>query len=144
MLGWGVGALLFLIVRTVGLALLEGPCTGRTTLALLMPLVLGLLTLVIPGSAGFTINKTPDTAGESLQILVILVIGACFMGTALTVRDLVGERDIFERERAVGLRPGAYLTAKIGVYFGVAIAQSTTMVVICVASVVQVARSRVM
>lgn len=104
---------------------------GYLTFLGVMPLVLGLLTLVIPGSAGFTINKTPDTAGESLQILVILVIGACFMGTALTVRDLVGERDIFERERAVGLRPGAYLTAKIGVYFGAAIAQSMVMVVIC-------------
>ncbi|MGW0453120.1 ATP-binding cassette domain-containing protein [Gordonia sputi] len=104
---------------------------GYLAFLVVMPLVLGLLTLVIPGSAGFGVNTAQDTAGESLQVLVILVIGACFMGTALTVRDLVGERDIFERERAVGLRPGSYLTAKVGVYFGVAIAQSTTMVVIC-------------
>ena len=104
---------------------------GYLAFLVVMPLVLGLLTLVIPGSAGFGVNTAADTAGESLQVLVILVIGACFMGMALTVRDLVGERDIFERDRAVGLRPGSYLTAKIGVYFGVAIAQSTVMVVIC-------------
>lgn len=104
---------------------------GYLTFLGVMPIVLGLLTLVIPGTAGFGVNRAQDTAGEALQVLVILVIGACFMGTALTVRDLVGERDIFERERAVGLRPGAYLSAKIGVYFGVAILQSTVMVVIC-------------
>ena len=104
---------------------------GYLAFLVVMPVVLGLLTLVIPGSAGFGVNVAQDTAGESLQVLVILVIGACFMGMALTVRDLVGERDIFERERAVGLRPGSYLTAKIGVYFGVAIAQSVVMVVIC-------------
>lgn len=104
---------------------------GYLTFLVVMPVVLGLLTLVIPGSAGFGVNTAQDTAGESLQVLVILVIGACFMGMALTVRDLVGEHDIFERERAVGLRPGSYLAAKIGVYFGVAIAQSVVMVVIC-------------
>lgn len=104
---------------------------GYLTFLGVMPIVLGLLTLVIPGTAGFGVNTAQDTAGEPLQILVILVIGACFMGTALTVRDLVGERDIFERERAVGLRSTSYLTAKIGVYFGVAIVQSTVMVVIC-------------
>ena len=95
------------------------------------------------GKHVYTEKPTAETLAEAV-ILVIMVIGACFMGTALTVRDLVGERDIFERERAVGLRPGSYLTAKVGVHFGVAIAQSTTMVVICVASVVQVARSRAM
>ncbi|AZG46869.1 ATP-binding cassette domain-containing protein [Gordonia insulae] len=95
-----------------------------------MPVVLGLLTLVIPGSRGFGVNDVADTAGEALQILVILVIGAGFMGTALTVRDLVGERDIFERERAVGLRPGAYLAAKIAVFFAATTLQVAVMVTI--------------
>src|ERR1700739_1839964 len=35
--------------------------------------------------------------------LVLLNIGAVFMGTALTIRDLIGERAIFRREQAVGL-----------------------------------------
>jgi ABC-type multidrug transport system ATPase subunit/pSer/pThr/pTyr-binding forkhead associated (FHA) protein len=95
-----------------------------------LPLILGLLTLVIPGSRGFAVNQNPETAGEALQILVILVVGATFMGTALTIRDLIGERDVFERERAVGLRPGAYLAAKIVVFCSVAVTQCMVMITI--------------
>lgn len=103
---------------------------GYLAFLAIMPIVLGLLTLVIPGSAGFGVNRAPETAGEALQLLVILVVGATFMGCALTVRDLVGERDIFERERAVGLRPDSYLAAKILVYCAAATGQSIVMVVI--------------
>lgn len=93
----------------------------------LMPAILGLLSLVIPGSAGFAVN-TPDNLLETVQILVVLVVGAAFMGTALTVRDLVGERPIYERERAVGLRPGSYLAAKVLVFGAAAILQTLIMV----------------
>ncbi|GAC70294.1 FHA domain-containing protein [Gordonia soli] len=103
---------------------------GYLVFLILMPIVLGLLTLVIPGSAGFGVNTVQESAGEALQILVILVVGATFMGAALTVRDLVGERDIYERERAVGLRPGAYLWAKVVVYFVAAVIQTAVMVAI--------------
>nr|WP_076478295.1 FHA domain-containing protein [Williamsia sterculiae] len=94
-----------------------------------LPVVLGALSLVIPGHAGFTVNGA-DSAGESVQVLVVLVVGAAFMGTALTVRDLVGERPMFERERAVGLRVGSYLLAKAVVYGVVAGVQVGVMVVI--------------
>ncbi|MFW0796018.1 ATP-binding cassette domain-containing protein [Gordonia sp. CPCC 205515] len=104
--------------------------TGYLAVLAVMPIVLGLLTLVIPGSSGFTVNQSTETAGEALQILVILVVGATFMGAALTVRDIVGERDIFERDRAVGLQPGCYLTAKVLVYFAAATLQSLVMVAI--------------
>ncbi|WP_157086175.1 ABC transporter permease, partial [Gordonia hydrophobica] len=105
--------------------------TGYLVVLLLMPVVLGLLTLVIPGDKGFSRAELlptnnyvpPKDPGEALQILTVLVIGAAFMGTALAVRDLVGERGIFERERAVGLRPGAYLTAKIVVFSLITIVQ---------------------
>lgn len=104
--------------------------TGYLAFLTVMPIVLGLLTLVIPGSSGFAVNHASETAGEALQILVILVVGATFVGAALTVRDLVGERDIFERERAVGLQPGCYLAAKILVYFAAATLQTLVMVAI--------------
>ncbi|MFT4126049.1 MAG: FHA domain-containing protein, partial [Gordonia sp. (in: high G+C Gram-positive bacteria)] len=109
---------------------------GYLAFLLLLPVVLGLLTLVIPGDSGFGKlapgpgGRPPKDGAEAIQILVVLVVGAAFMGAALTVRDLVGERDIFERERAVGLRPGAYLWAKIMVFFVAAIAQSAIMVAI--------------
>lgn len=110
---------------------------GYLAFLALLPVVLGLLTLVIPGSTGFGITKTrpghapgstiPTDPVEAVQLLVVLVIGAAFMGAALTVRDLVSERPIFERERAVGLRPGAYLGAKTVVFFILAAVQSAIM-----------------
>lgn len=103
---------------------------GYLIVLILMPFVLGLLTLVIPGDHGFAVDRPPGTGGEAIQLLLVLVIGGTFMGASLTIRDLVGERDIFERERAVGLRPGAYLGAKVLVYFAAAILQSTVMVAI--------------
>ena len=110
---------------------------GYLAFLILLPVVLGALTLVIPGENGFGFAVTPEgpgkppkDAGEAVQVLVVLVVGAAFMGAALTVRDLVGERDIFERERAVGLRPGGYLWAKILVFFTAAVLQSVVMVAI--------------
>ena len=58
------------------------------------------------------------------QILVLLNVGAIFMGTALTIRDLIGERAIFRREQAVGLSTTAYLLAKVCVYTVFALVQS--------------------
>ncbi|EGD56191.1 FHA domain-containing protein [Gordonia neofelifaecis] len=109
---------------------------GYLVVLLVMPIVLGLLTLVIPGDKGFSRAVMPPTnnyvppkdPGEALQILTVLVIGAAFMGTALAVRDLVGERGIFERERAVGLRPGAYLTAKVLVFSLMSVLQVAIMI----------------
>lgn len=77
-----------------------------------LPLVLGALALLVPGTAGFG-RAAPDAATEPSQLLVLLILGACFMGAALSIRDLVGERSIYERERAVGLSPAAYLGAKL-------------------------------
>jgi len=99
----------------------------------LLPFILGALSLTVPGSTGFQVPgphaATPD---ESAQILALLLPAAAFMGTALTIRDLVGERAIFQREQAVGLSTTAYLLAKTLVFCGFAILQSaiiTTLVV---------------
>jgi ABC transport system ATP-binding/permease protein len=99
----------------------------------LLPFILGALSLTVPGHSGFHVPAphagTPD---ESVQILNLLLPAAAFMGTALTIRDLVGERPIFQREQAVGLSTTAYLLAKISVYCGFAIIQSaiTTAIVV--------------
>ncbi|MFW0794763.1 FHA domain-containing protein [Gordonia sp. CPCC 205515] len=103
---------------------------GYLIFLMVMPVVLGLLTLVIPGDYGFAVDRPRGTGTEAIMLLLVLVIGGTFMGAALTIRDLVGERDIFERERAVGLRPGAYLGAKVLVFFAAAIAQSAIMLAI--------------
>ena len=59
---------------------------------------------------------------------MIMLVGATFMGMAGSVRDLVGERPIYVRERAVGLSPWAYFLAKAVVFAGLALAQSLVLV----------------
>jgi ABC-type multidrug transport system ATPase subunit len=97
----------------------------------LLPLIVGVLSLAVPGTVGFGIpNPMGDAPSEPDQILVLLTMGAVFMGTALTIRDLIGERAIFRREQAVGLSTTAYLLAKIWVYSTAAIIQSAILVAI--------------
>jgi ABC transport system ATP-binding/permease protein len=100
----------------------------------LLPFIMGVLSLAVPGTVGFGV---PDPMGnapnEPGQILVLLNVGAIFMGTALTIRDLIGERAIFRREQAVGLSTTAYLLAKVCVYSIFAIAQSSIATAITVA-----------
>ena len=99
----------------------------------LLPFIVGVLSLAVPGTVGFGIpNPMGDAPSEPIQILVLLTMGAVFMGTALTIRDLIGERAIFRREQAVGLSTTAYLLAKIWVYSTAAIIQSAMLVAIVV------------
>ncbi|QOW31348.1 FHA domain-containing protein [Nocardia seriolae] len=108
----------------------------------ILPFVLAGLSLVVPGKNGFEsvgFVQAPDgrfiraNNGEAQQLLVVLILGACFLGVALTVRDLVGERAIYYRERAVGLRSGAYLMSKISVFSLAAMLQSAVMIAIVLA-----------
>jgi hypothetical protein len=98
-----------------------------------LPFIMGALSMSVPGDVGFG-HPDPrgDAPNEPGQILVLLNVGAVFMGTALTIRDLIGERAIFLREQAVGLSTSAYLLAKVFVYTLFAIVQSAIVVVIAI------------
>lgn len=107
---------------------------GYAVFLALLPLVMGALCLVVPGSSGLGVTKANGSApSEPAQLLSVLIIAAVFMGTALTIRDLVGERSIFRREQSVGLSAGAYLTAKIVVYSVAAAAQTAIVVAMVIA-----------
>jgi ABC transport system ATP-binding/permease protein len=97
----------------------------------ILPFIMGALSMSVPGDVGF---GKPDPLGDAPtepgQILVLLNVGAVFMGTALTIRDLIGERAIFLREQAVGLSTTAYLLAKVCIYTVFAILQSAIVTVI--------------
>ena len=101
---------------------------------ILLPAALAALTLLIPGDSGFA---RPTASGhnphEAIEILAVLNIAAVIIGTALTIRDLVGERRIFERERSVGLSASAYLLAKIIVFGVVAAVLAAILTAIVVA-----------
>ncbi|MFD6196117.1 ATP-binding cassette domain-containing protein [Mycobacteriaceae bacterium NPDC060252] len=97
----------------------------------LLPFVLAGLVLSVPGSAGFNV-ALPDNPNEPGLLLALTNLGASFLGLALTIRDLIGERVIFRREQAVGLSATAYLLAKIITYCGAAIVQSAVMTAVIV------------
>lgn len=100
----------------------------------LLPFILGALTLVVPGDTGFgPADPRGDSPDEASEILLVLVVSVVFMGTALTIRDLVGERSIFRREQAVGLSASAYLAAKVVVYSLAALIQTGVLTAIVVA-----------
>ena len=103
---------------------------GYLAFLLALPVILGFLPFVVPGTAGLTAvpKNQPDEAGEPTMVLALLVMGATFMGVAMSIRDLIGERPIFLRERAVGLSSAAYLLAKLAV-FGVFSALSAAIMV---------------
>jgi ABC transport system ATP-binding/permease protein len=91
----------------------------------ILPFVMGALSLTVPGHTGFGYaDPTSESAGEAGMILTLLTMAAAFMGTALTIRDLIGERPIFRREQAVGLSTTAYLLAKVAVFSVFAIVQA--------------------
>lgn len=100
----------------------------------LLPFILGALSLTVPGSNGFrAVGELGGTPDESAQILNLLLLAAAFMGTALTIRDLVGERAVFQREQAVGLSTTAYLLAKTAVFCVFAVLQAAIATAIVVA-----------
>jgi ABC-type multidrug transport system ATPase subunit len=100
----------------------------------LLPFIMGVLSLSVPGTIGFgTPDPRGDAPNEPGQILVLLNVGAIFMGTALTIRDLIGERAIFRREQAVGLSTTAYLLAKVCIYAIFAVVQSSIVTAITIA-----------
>ena len=99
-----------LIARNLAVA-----AADRLLLVLLvtMPVILALMAHAFPGEAGLSMRASAGQTGEAQQRLLVLVVGAALMGTALSVRDLVTERPIYRREHAVGLSPTAYLSSKV-------------------------------
>jgi ABC transport system ATP-binding/permease protein len=84
-------------------------------LVLGLPVALAALSHLIPGSKGLA----PDPEGFSLEanrLLIVLVVGAAFMGIAMPIREIAGELTIYRRERAVGLSPTVYLLSKMFVF----------------------------
>lgn len=109
---------------------------GYFAFLMLLPFIMGVLSLSVPGDVGFGVPVPAMQGGaapnEPGQILVMLNVGAIFMGTALTIRALIGERAIFRREQAVGLSTTAYLLAKVFVFTLFAIIQSAIVTAIAI------------
>jgi ABC transport system ATP-binding/permease protein len=89
--------------------------SDRAYLALLvaLPIVLAGLGILVGNSAG--LGAGDDESGlnpDARILLLILVLGAAFTGAATSIQELVKERVIYQRERAVGLSRAAYVSSK--------------------------------
>ncbi|MFG2503745.1 FHA domain-containing protein [Streptomyces sp. NPDC048441] len=87
---------------------------GFLGLMVILPAVLGIVSVVIPADFGLGPPKPPSKFnGDAGTIMLILAVGMCFSGAANSVRELIKERVIYERERATGLSRSAYLMSKV-------------------------------
>ncbi|MFI9308996.1 ABC transporter ATP-binding protein/permease [Streptomyces triculaminicus] len=86
---------------------------GFLALMLLLPAVLGGVSALIPSDFGLGAPSKGHFNQDAGTIMLILAVGMCFSGAANSVRELIKERVIYERERAVGLSRSAYLMSKV-------------------------------
>jgi ABC-type multidrug transport system ATPase subunit/pSer/pThr/pTyr-binding forkhead associated (FHA) protein len=100
----------------------------RNTLMLFMQApVLGLLMLAVLGSND--LSATDHAArGKAGSVLLALVLGATYLGASNSIREIVKEKPILTRERAIGLSPSAYLLSKALLLGLLTIAQSAVLV----------------
>ncbi|MEU0986847.1 FHA domain-containing protein [Streptomyces sp. NPDC005953] len=88
---------------------------GFMGLMVILPAVLGLVSVVIPADFGLAAPNDGRSKfnGDAGTIMLILAVGITFSGAANSVRELIKERVIYERERATGLSRSAYLMSKV-------------------------------
>ncbi|MGW7053184.1 FHA domain-containing protein [Streptomyces sp. NPDC054887] len=101
----------------------------RTFLAIMiaLPFVMGAMARALAGS-----RLTQETA---MNALLILCVGGVLTGAANAVRELVKERVIYQRERAVGLSRSAYLMSKIVVLGTITILQAVVLTLVALVGV---------
>jgi ABC-type multidrug transport system ATPase subunit/pSer/pThr/pTyr-binding forkhead associated (FHA) protein len=113
--GWG-SQLLTLVRRYVSVIASD---KGFLALTVILPAVLGAVSLLIDPDKDLLVRQVnpgtgmPIPNGTATTVLLILAVGACFAGAANSVRELIKERVIYERERATGLSRSAYLMSKV-------------------------------
>lgn len=101
----------------------------RTFLAVMiaLPFVMGAMARALAGSK--------LSQGTAMNALLILCVGAVLTGAANAVRELVKERVIYQRERAVGLSRSAYLMSKVVVLGTVSVLQAIVLTLVALLGV---------
>ncbi|MFI6357474.1 FHA domain-containing protein [Streptomyces sp. NPDC050743] len=121
--GWG--AQLGTLVRRYAAVL----SSDRTFLLVMiaLPFVMGAMARALAGG-----RLARDTA---MNALLILCVGAVLTGAANAVRELVKERVVYQRERAVGLPRSAYLMSKIVVLGTISVVQAVVLTLVALLGV---------
>ncbi|WP_330350774.1 ABC transporter ATP-binding protein/permease [Streptomyces sp. NBC_00582] len=101
----------------------------RTFLAIMiaLPFVMGAMARALAGG-----ELTRDTA---MNALLILCVGGVLTGAANAVRELVKERVIYRRERAVGLSRSSYLMSKVVVLGAITVVQAVVLTLVALLGV---------
>ncbi|MFK0023818.1 FHA domain-containing protein [Streptomyces sp. NPDC090798] len=96
----------------------------RTFLAVMiaLPCIMGVMARAVAGG-----RLTLET---SMNALLTLCIGGVLVGAANAVREVVKERVIYQRERAVGLSRSAYLMSKIVVLGTITVLQAVVLTLV--------------
>jgi len=102
---------------------------GYLMFTILLPVVLGVL-IRVQSSSGLGAGTLAHPNSAAQQTLLILVMAACLSGMANSVREIVKERDILERERMAGLSVGAYLSSKVLVLGVLTVLQTLVIVAV--------------
>ncbi|MFE8948978.1 FHA domain-containing protein [Streptomyces sp. NPDC007856] len=121
--GWG--AQLGTLIRRYAAVL----ASDRTFLLVMiaLPFVMGAMARALAGG-----RLARDTA---MNALLILCVGAVLTGAANAVRELVKERVVYQRERAVGLPRSAYLMSKIVVLGTISVVQAVVLTLVALLGV---------
>jgi hypothetical protein len=96
----------------------------------LMPILLGALVRATPAAFGLRNSVPPGLNINAIQVLMILVMSSVLSGTALSIREFIKEREIYERERMAGLSATAYLFSKVIVLSLISILQSALVTLV--------------
>lgn len=108
--------------RNTAMLFLQAPILGLLMAAILPT---GSLTAIRPGEIPAVALSHSRTAA---QIITALVLSATYLGASNSIREIVKERAILTRERAVGLSPAAYVLSKVFLLGLLTVAQSAGLV----------------
>jgi ABC-type multidrug transport system ATPase subunit len=104
---------------------------GYVVLLFALPLIMGAMSAAIPAKFGLGPSDPPQAGNhDAATVLLLLAVSASLTGAANAVRELIKERVIYERERAVGLSRSAYVASKIIVLGAITALQSVMVAMI--------------
>jgi ABC-type multidrug transport system ATPase subunit/pSer/pThr/pTyr-binding forkhead associated (FHA) protein len=110
----------------------------RRNLALLIaqaPLLGLLLLIALPGGQLRPASSSQlQLVSQASLVLLVVVLGVSWLGMSNAVREIAKERGLYQRERAAGVSPVAYLASKAVVLALITIIQAVVLVLLATAA----------
>jgi ABC-type multidrug transport system ATPase subunit/pSer/pThr/pTyr-binding forkhead associated (FHA) protein/ABC-type multidrug transport system permease subunit len=98
--------------------------------ALIQVPVLAIFTAILFSSTIFVTPPQPNSSGKAAQLVFLMVTIAIWLGSINAAREIVKERNVLNRELAIGVRLPAYLASKLVVLLAFAAVQITLFALI--------------